>query len=170
MPKHTSKEKAFTAVKAWLKDLSIEIAGTDDQRPWGGFFVISQASTDHFINTFFPELGKDEIYKYGSELRPKILLVGPHQELSWQYHNRRAELWKVAAGSVGVMTSPDNAPPDTYLTLAAGEFTKHDNQVRHRLIGLDRWGVVAEIWQHTIKDGPSNEEDIVRLEDSYGRS
>lgn len=40
---------------------------------------------------------------------------------------------------------------------------------RHRLVGLDNWGVVAEIWQHTDPNEPSKEEDIVRLSDNYGR-
>ena len=40
---------------------------------------------------------------------------------------------------------------------------------RHRLIGLDNFGVVSEIWQHTDRDNPSDEEDIVRLSDDYGR-
>jgi hypothetical protein len=41
---------------------------------------------------------------------------------------------------------------------------------RHRLIGLDNWGIVAEFWQHTDINNPSNEEDIVRLQDDYRRS
>jgi hypothetical protein len=40
---------------------------------------------------------------------------------------------------------------------------------RHRLIGLDQWGVVAEIWQHTDSENPSDESDIVRLQDDFGR-
>ena len=40
---------------------------------------------------------------------------------------------------------------------------------RHRLIGLDKWGVVAEFWQHTDVTNPSNEEDIVRVQDDYFR-
>lgn len=34
---------------------------------------------------------------------------------------------------------------------------------RHRLIGLNNWGVIAEIWRHTDKENPSDEDDIVRL-------
>ena len=40
---------------------------------------------------------------------------------------------------------------------------------RHRLIGLNDYGVVAEIWQHTDKKNPSDEEDIVRVQDDFGR-
>mgnify|MGYP003350752161 CR=1 FL=1 len=39
---------------------------------------------------------------------------------------------------------------------------------RHRLIGTkEGWGMVAEIWQHTVPDHPSDESDIVRLQDDY---
>jgi len=34
--------------------------------------------------------------------------------------------------------------------------------------GIDGWGVVAEIWQHTASN-PSDEEDIERLQDDFGR-
>ena len=33
------------------------------------------------------------------------------------------------------------------------------------LLVLDTWGVVAEFWQHTDAESPSNEDDIVRLQD-----
>jgi hypothetical protein len=41
--------------------------------------------------------------------------------------------------------------------------------MRHRLVGLDNWGVVTEIWQHTDVEHPSDESDIVRLQDDFGR-
>ena len=40
---------------------------------------------------------------------------------------------------------------------------------RHRLIGLDDFCVVAEIWQHTDANLPSDEEDIIRVQDDFGR-
>ena len=40
---------------------------------------------------------------------------------------------------------------------------------RHRLIGLDDYSVVAEIWQHTDINHPSDEEDIIRVQDDFGR-
>ena len=47
------------------------------------------------------------------------------------------------------------------ITLKQGE--------RHRLIGLNDFGVIAEIWQHTDVNNPSDENDIVRIQDDYGR-
>ena len=40
---------------------------------------------------------------------------------------------------------------------------------RHRLIVLNDWGVVAELWQHTESTNPSDEKDIVRIQDDYSR-
>jgi hypothetical protein len=40
---------------------------------------------------------------------------------------------------------------------------------RHRLVGLDQLGIVAELWQHLDPAHPSDEEDIVRLQDDFGR-
>ena len=39
----------------------------------------------------------------------------------------------------------------------------------HRLVGLSNWGIIAEIWQHTDPEKPSDEEDIVRVQDDFGR-
>ena len=40
---------------------------------------------------------------------------------------------------------------------------------RQRLIGLDEASGVAEIWQHTDANHPSDEEDIIRVQDDFGR-
>jgi len=50
-----------------------------------------------------------------------------------------------------------------------GDVIVLDKGERHRLVGLDDWGIVAEIWQHTDPNHPSDEDDIVRLQDDFGR-
>ena len=40
---------------------------------------------------------------------------------------------------------------------------------RHRLVGLKEWGIIAEIWIHTDANHPSDENDIVRLQDDFKR-
>ncbi len=166
----TTKAEIFEQTRAYLDNLNLGIADVDDQRPWGGFFVISPDSTDDFIEQYFPELDKAEIYKYGSELSPKILLVQPEQKLSWQYHHRRAELWKAVLGPVAVYESMTDELPEAPRVLETGEAVQHDDLARHRLAGLGNWGVVAEIWQHTVEGQPSDEADIVRVSDDYNRS
>jgi hypothetical protein len=40
---------------------------------------------------------------------------------------------------------------------------------KHRLIVLDDYSVVAENWQHTDANYPSDEDDIIRVQDDFGR-
>lgn len=65
------------------------------------------------------------------------------------------------------MSETDEQKPVT--KLSEGEYISLDQGIRHRLVGLDEWGIVAEIWQHTDPEDPSDEHDIVRLEDDFGR-
>lgn len=162
------KEVVFTAIQQYLSKLSLHVTTTDSTRPWGGFFVIEEADTDNFIAQYFPTHNLKEIKQFGSKLSPKILVVGPGEELSWQYHHRRAELWSCVAGPVSYMRSNDDVQRET-TTLTAGESVQFNPEERHRLIGQDHWGVVAEFWQHTDPENPSEESDIVRLDDKYGR-
>ena len=102
------------------------------------------------------------------KLSPKILLVAPQKRLSWQYHYRRAEIWKLIEGEAGVVTSDNDNEKDTRF-LNIGDIVELKQGERHRLIGLNNWGVIAEIWRHTDKENPSDEDDIVRLQDDFGR-
>ena len=55
------------------------------------------------------------------------------------------------------------------IELKVGDKIKLQQGERHRIIGLDDWGILAEIWQHSDVNNPSNEEDIIRLQDDFGR-
>jgi mannose-6-phosphate isomerase len=94
--------------------------------------------------------------------------VAPNKRLSWQYHFRRSEIWKILSGEVGVKTSATDKEGG-FQQLGPENFIKMEKGERHRLIGLDCWGIVAEIWQHTDPENPSDEEGIVRLQDDFGR-
>lgn len=85
--------------------------------------------------------------------------------MSWQYHHRRAEHWKVLKGEVGVKLSDTDELTETTVLLNEGELVQFPAEKRHKLLGLDDWGIVVEIWEH-VSDKPSDEEDIVRVEDS----
>lgn len=59
--------------------------------------------------------------------------------------------------------------PGSWLTLEEGKVIQIAQGQRHRLGGLETWGVIAEIWIHNAPSAPSDENDIVRLaEDSCG--
>jgi mannose-6-phosphate isomerase-like protein (cupin superfamily) len=162
-----SKDQIFNRIEMELKAEGFQIVSSDFTRPWGGFFVIQENQADHFIATYFPTYKKEELM-LGNKLSPKILVVAPGQRLSWQYHFRRAEIWRVVEGEVGVVIS--DTDEETVVTeYEPGDLIILSKGQRHRLVGLDGWGVLAEIWQHTDPQNPSDEEDIVRLQDDYGR-
>lgn len=162
------KKQVFGETARMLVELKLSVVSKDDSRPWGGFFVIDESEAAKFTHHFFPN-EKLETLRITSKLSPKILIVAPHQRLSWQYHHRRAEIWKCIGGPVEVITS-DTDKEKTKQTLQAGDIIKLKKGERHRLIGLDEWGLVAEIWQHTDDSNPSDEDDIVRLQDDYSRT
>jgi len=129
--------------------------------------VIDEAQAAAFAKQFFPEENFEEL-KISEKLSPKILMVAPHKRLSWQYHHRRAEIWRCINGEVAVATSFSDEEKEQHV-LKVGDKIKLAQGQRHRLIGLDGWGIVAEIWQHTDAENPSDEDDIVRLQDDFGR-
>lgn len=162
----TDKE-VFSAIEQFIEEKNYRVVDKDSERPWGGFLVIDEEQAEQFIQTFFPALSVDD-FKGFDKLSPKILLVAPGKRLSWQYHHRRAEIWRVIGGEAGVVVSDtDEQTPVNKLEL--GESVSLNQGERHRLVGLDRWGVLAEIWKHTDPENPSDEEDIVRVEDDFGR-
>ena len=157
----------LTEIEKEIKSFGFEIISKDFQRPWGGFLVISEEQAQEFANKFFDGINVKNI-KIGGKLSPKILVVKPNSKLSWQYHHRRAEIWKVFKGEVGVSRSfDDNQNP--LIKLVTGDQIRLKKGERHRLIGLSDFAVIAEIWQHTDPNNPSDENDIVRISDDYGR-
>ncbi|MGA9639257.1 phosphoheptose isomerase [Flavobacterium sp.] len=165
--KELEKKVVFEQIASFLKRENLTIIEQDQTRPWGGFFVIDEQQTKSFILKFFPDMNLSEM-QLSNKLSPKILIIAPHKRLSWQYHFRRSEIWRILSGSVGVKTSVTNEE-DELQTLLEGDVIKIDKEERHRIIGLDSWGIVAEIWQHNDSENPSDEDDIVRLQDDFGR-
>ena len=101
-------------------------------------------------------------------MSPKILIVKPNARLSWQYHHRRAAIWQVYKGEVGIIRS-NNDTEGVLKRFTQGDQVKLSQGERHRLVGLQDYGVVAEIWQHT-EALPSDENDIVRVQDDFKRT
>jgi mannose-6-phosphate isomerase-like protein (cupin superfamily) len=101
----------------------------------------------------YEELYVSESYKV------KRIVVNPNQSFSLQYHNNRDEVWTIVEGNgtvrngefVGQCTPGDifNIPAKQIHRVTSGNF------------GL----VFIE-----VQRGCCNEEDIVRLEDDYGRT
>jgi mannose-6-phosphate isomerase len=164
----TEMSAAVARARASQATAGLTVIGEDLTRPWGGFLLIAQADIQTFADVYFPDAGLESIGA-PSMLSPKILLVAPGRRLSWQYHRKRSEVWRILEGPVAVSRGMSDEE-GSIRHYGAGETLRLELGERHRLIGLDTWGVVAEIWQHSDAASPSDERDIVRLADDYERA
>lgn len=153
-----SKSELISQTEKYLSNKNLNISQKDITKPWGAYWYISPESTNDFLKSYFPDFQSKEL-----PISPKILLVEPKKRLSLQLHHRRSEEWHVIQGPVKVVAGEKELILDTNqsVTLKVGE--------NHRLCGLDQAGIVAEIWIHTDSNNPSDEADIVRLEDDFSR-
>ena len=101
----------------------------------------------------FQELTKSE------STTVKILTINPHHALSLQYHNHRSEFWKILLGhpTVTIGDKVVVASPEEEFRIEVGK--------SHRLEAGDELVEVLE-----ISYGDFDENDIIRLEDKYGRA
>ena len=103
--------------------------------------------------------GKFRQYPHERASSIKIITVDPGGALSLQFHRRRSEFWVVLDPGLEVTVGQRTWRP------APGEEVFVPPEALHRLRGAgDRPARVMEIWL-----GPSEEADIVRVEDVYGR-
>ena len=94
----------YSKIEETVKSFGFSVVSNDFERPWGGFQVIDESQAQDFSNKFFKGLDVNSL-KIGGKLSPKILIVKPAARLSWQYHNRHAEIWQVYKGSTGIVRS-----------------------------------------------------------------
>ena len=165
----SEKAEAFQSVEDYLLSKNFKVKSHALDKPWGGFYVLDEADAERFARYFFPD-DASTMLGTKNKLSPKILVVAPGKRLSWQFHFRRAEIWKLIAGQAGVVISDTDQERDLK-EIRMGEIVRLKVGERHRLVGLaGGWGAVAEIWQHTDPLNPSNEDDIVRLQDDFNRA
>lgn len=88
----------------------------------------------------------------------KLVYVDGDKRLSLQYHNNRSEFWKVVQGPAKVQIN------DETKILQTGETITIPKGATHRLAGAGTDAIILE-----ISTGSFDENDIVRLEDDYGR-
>ena len=88
----------------------------------------------------------------------KILTVNPGEIFSLQHHANRDEFWHVLSGKGICIIGEEKQEA------VAGQDYFIPRGVNHRIEALEEKVVVLE-----ISFGDFNEEDIVRLEDKYGR-
>ena len=156
----------FARILAEAKGFGLEIADKDFDRPWGSFLRFKEECLEAFFKAYWQGV---DTGRHAGRRDPKVLLVAPAQRLSLQLHHRRSELWRVLDGPVLVIHGPDQEHLQWDI-LFAGDTIQIPCGHLHRLAGsLTCWGRVAEIWQHEDPDNPSDEADIVRVQDDYAR-
>jgi mannose-6-phosphate isomerase-like protein (cupin superfamily) len=102
--------------------------------------------------------GSEEQFTLNEKTTVKIIKVNPNSQLSLQYHNKRNEFWKVISGEVFAIVG------DKTIAMKTGDEIEISIGEKHRLKYKDGNAQVLE-----ISFGDFDENDIVRLEDDYGR-
>lgn len=152
---------------AKIKDQGLTIV-EQIEKPWGVSVRLSDHELERFIELYYQGVELPQFDPQTSQ-SPKFLIVAPHKRFSWQVHGRRWEIWRIAKGPLGVYTSETDEHPEDYQVIPEGDVLTIHDHIRHRALGLDNWAVIAEIWIHKDAQNPSDEEDIVRLADDFGR-
>jgi len=110
-----------------------------DKRPWGNFTVLDETAFDHKV---------------------KRIVVNPHMRLSYQQHSKRAEHWFIVSGTAIVTLDgiEHEVSEGESIDIKLGQAHRCENRT-------DKPVVFIEV-QHGSYFG---EDDIVRLEDDFGR-
>ena len=114
--------------------------GEFSERPWGNYTVLSDDASDHKV---------------------KRIVVHPGKRLSYQRHAKRAEHWFMVAGAAQVTLD------GTVTELTPGQAIDIPMGAAHRIANQGVDDVVFIEVQHGSYFG---EDDIVRLEDDFGRA
>lgn len=165
-----TEQEALSQIRETLGGLNYRFADVDETKPWGAYYRMDDAQTERFLQEFFPGLSISEA-KLGNDdnkLSPKILVAAPGQRLSWQYHHRRAERWRFL--TEGGYHRSDNDDQGELRLAKVDDIVQFNTGERHRLCATESgYTIVAEIWQHTDPEHPSDEPDIIRVSDDYHR-
>ena len=111
-----------------------------DERPWGSFTVLDDHEAEHKV---------------------KRLVVTPGKRLSYQVHAKRAEHWYIVSGVATVTLNGDvfDRLPGESVDIPIGTAHRCENK-----------GDVPVIFVEVQTGTYFGEDDIVRLEDDFGRS
>lgn len=110
------------------------------EKPWGNYTVLDDDESDHKV---------------------KRLVVHPGKRLSYQRHAKRAEHWFIVSGTAEVTLDGQ------VCTLHPGDSIDIPTGGAHRIANVGAEDMVFIEVQHGTYFG---EDDIVRLEDDFGRS
>jgi mannose-6-phosphate isomerase len=116
------------------------VSPTHDQRPWGSFTVLDE----------------------GENYKVKRIEVLPGKRLSYQQHSRRAEHWFVVSGTAKVTLN------GVEIIVKTGEAVDIGRGDAHRVENPETEGLL--VFVETQTGDYFGEDDIVRLDDDFGRN
>ncbi len=105
--------------------------------------------------------GTFQVLDEGETYKVKRLTVDPGQRLSYQFHHRRAEHWVIVTGVAHVTLD------DVVHEVPAGRAIEVGKGVKHR---IENKGDTVVTFVEVQTGDYFGEDDIVRLDDDYGRS
>ncbi len=103
--------------------------------------------------------GRFRQFTENEETTVKTIFIKKGESLSLQYHNHRSEFWCILSGT------PDVTIGDTVTHAKAGDEFEVSVKTNHRIGAVN-----DDVEFLEISSGNFDENDIVRLEDNYGRS
>ncbi|MFA5791863.1 MAG: phosphomannose isomerase type II C-terminal cupin domain [Candidatus Paceibacterota bacterium] len=114
------------------------------------------------INTFTIKRpwGQFEQFTHNEVSTVKLHFINPNSSMSLQYHNHRDELWYIVSGHP-VLTIGENK-----INAKPGEEYMVSRLEKHQIEAKDDAVQILEI----AYDDNFDEEDIIRIEDKYGRT
>ena len=90
----------------------------------GRILYFEESLAQQFIEQFYVDTHiRFDDFPNGASLSPKLLIVAPNKRLSWQYHFRRAEVWRCIFGDITVVTSDTDEEKDRTI-LSTGEIVQ----------------------------------------------
>lgn len=104
--------------------------------------------------------GEERIFAETSRYAGKILTIHAGQSLSYQYHNIKEETIHVLEGRLGLEVEHEGLRRT--LSLVPGETFHIVPSMRHRMFAADEDCLLVEVSTPEL-------DDVVRLEDRYGR-
>ena len=110
-----------------------------DVRPWGNYTVLADDASDYKV---------------------KQIVVEPGRRLSYQTHKKRAEHWIVISGEATVVLDGRE------LTVGPGQTVEIPIGAAHR---CENHGTSRVVFVEVQTGTYFGEDDIVRLQDDYGR-
>ena len=104
--------------------------------------------------------GQEEIFAETDSYAGKILMINSGEALSLQYHERKVETLRVLSGELRVIAGPSEDALEAH-DLVEGNVFHIPPRLLHRMIAMTDC--------HLLEVSTPDLDDVVRLDDRYGR-